>query len=104
MGGHQPGHQSLEGFCRAPSSALHSSIFFFMSFGHDTDLKSILSKFDDATELGGAVDSLEDMEALLRDINKLGTWRIANHVKLSKGNCQNLHVQQAGATLDVCID
>ncbi|KAJ7428106.1 hypothetical protein WISP_01889 [Willisornis vidua] len=47
----------------------------------DTGRKGILSKFVDDTKLGGAVDSLEDREALQR----LEGWAITSHMKFNKG-------------------
>ncbi|TRZ08523.1 hypothetical protein HGM15179_018580 [Zosterops borbonicus] len=58
----------------------------------EAGLEEILSKFADNTKLGGAVDSLEDREALQRDHNKLEDWEITNHMKFDKGKCQILHL------------
>ena len=46
------------------------------------------------TELGD-VTSLEDREALQRDLDKSEGWVITNHTKSNKSKCQILHVGQA---------
>ncbi|RMC20217.1 hypothetical protein DUI87_01063 [Hirundo rustica rustica] len=50
----------------------------------DTGFKGILSNFANNIKLGGAVDSLEDREALQRDPDKSEGWTITNHMKLNK--------------------
>lgn len=57
----------------------------------DTGLKEILNKFVEDTKLGGAGNSLEDREALQRDIEKLERWAVTNCMKL-KGKCWILHL------------
>ena len=69
--------------------------------GLDAGLEGILIKFADDTKLGGAVDTLEGKEALQRDLNKLETWAITNHVKFNKGKYQILHLGHGNA---VCTD
>ncbi|KAJ7402263.1 hypothetical protein BTVI_88127 [Pitangus sulphuratus] len=59
----------------------------------DTGLEVILRKFADDTKLGGAAESLEDREALQRDLNKLEGWAITNHMKFNKGKCWILHLE-----------
>jgi len=41
--------------------------------------------------LGGYVDSLECIEALQRDLDKLGGWAITKCIKINRRNCQILH-------------
>ena len=56
----------------------------------DAGIKCTLNKFANNTKLGGAVDSLEDREALQRDLDRLESWEITNHMKFNK--CQILYL------------
>ncbi|KAJ7395343.1 rna-directed dna polymerase from mobile element jockey-like [Pitangus sulphuratus] len=58
----------------------------------DAGLEGILSKFLDDTKLEGAVDFLGGREAPQRDLNKLESWAITNHMKFSKGKCWILNL------------
>ena len=42
-------------------------------------------KFANDTQLGESVDSLEGREALQRDVDRLESWIITNHMKCNKG-------------------
>lgn len=46
----------------------------------DAPIEGILSEFATITKLGGNVDSLK----VKRDLNKLETWAITNHMKFNK--------------------
>lgn len=72
MGLQQAGGQSVVRFHRAP--------FWGQFFITDLNagLKCILSNSIDDTELGEAVDSLEDGEALQRDLDRQESWAITN--------------------------
>lgn len=52
--------------------------------------ESVLSQFADYIKFRGAVDSIRGGEALQRDLEKLQSWAITNHMKLNK--CRILHL------------
>lgn len=50
------------------------------------------TKFDDDSELGGAVYSLKNGEALQRNLDKLEGWEIINCMTFKKDKCHILHL------------
>ena len=56
-----------------------------------------LSKFANDTKFGGAVDSLEGREALLKDLDRLESWAIPSHMKFNKIKYRILHLRQGNA-------
>ena len=50
------------------------------------------TKFANNTKLGGAFDSVEDREALQRDLDRLECWAITNLMKFNKHKCWILHL------------
>jgi len=51
-----------------------------------------ISKFVDDTKLGVAVESLEEQEALLRDLHRLEHWIMTKGVKFNKTKFWILHL------------
>lgn len=58
----------------------------------DVGLEGVLSKFAGDTELVGAVDSIEDGEALQKSLVKLESWAITTCTKFNKSECQILQL------------
>jgi len=74
-------------FHQAPLLGMVLYNIFFLDLG----LESVLSL--DNSKLGGAVDCLKGREALQRDLDKLESWAITNHMKFSKSICWILHME-----------
>ncbi|KAK4826970.1 hypothetical protein QYF61_012911 [Mycteria americana] len=60
----------------------------------DAGIECTLSKFASDTKLGAAMDSLEGREVLQRDLDKLESWAIINHMKFKKSKRWILHLGQ----------
>ncbi|KAK4823750.1 LOW QUALITY PROTEIN: hypothetical protein QYF61_006046 [Mycteria americana] len=61
----------------------------------DSGIECTLSKFADDTKLSGAVDFLEERDAIKEDLDRLKAWTCENLMKFNKANCKVLHLGQS---------
>lgn len=56
-----------------------------------------INNFDDDNNLGGAVDSLTEQDALQRDRGRLECWAMFNGMEFKKNKCRILHLGWSNA-------
>ncbi|GAB0181540.1 cAMP-dependent protein kinase inhibitor alpha [Grus japonensis] len=64
----------------------------FNIFVSNSGIDCTPSKFADDTKLCGVVDTLEERDAIQRDLDRLERWARANCMKFNKAKCKVLHV------------
>jgi len=80
-----------------PQGTILVTVLFNLFINHlDGGLEGVLSKFAVGTKLGGAVvvDSIKDGDTLQKDLDKLESRTVTNHVNFNKSGCCILHLEK----------
>ncbi|GAB0176474.1 hypothetical protein GRJ2_000112600 [Grus japonensis] len=73
-------------------SVLGQKLFNIFVSNMDSGMECTLSKFADDTKLCGAVNMLEERDAIQRDLDRLERWACANRMKFNKAKCKVVHM------------
>lgn len=63
----------------------------------DNEIKSILKRFKNNTNLSGAVDALHERDVIQRDPDRPERWAHVNVMKFNKTKCKILHLGQGNS-------
>jgi len=75
-------------------SVLGPAVFSTFVGSMDSVIERTVSKFANNIKLSGAVNTLEERDAIQRDLDRLQRWAHANLMNFNKGKCKVLHMGQ----------